>query len=102
VITANTAARSIITVAVLEIHIEIKYAVNINPNKRLEGLFPVIVKILSAIRLCNPEPSIANAIKNHPINKNNIGSIYCAATTLKSQIPSIGNKRNGSNDVTAR
>ena len=71
------------------------------PNKILEGFVPTIIKILNAIRLCKFQRSIAAAIIKPPINKNKIGSMYCAAVSLISMIPKDGKKINGRMEVIA-
>lgn len=71
------------------------------PNKSCEGFLPVTDKIFNATRLCNPHFSIANEIINPPINKNRIGSMYCAAVSLISMIPKEGKKIKGRREVIA-
>ena len=71
------------------------------PNKSCAGFFPVIERIFKATRLCNPHFSIANEIINPPINKNRMGSMYCAAVSLISMIPREGKKTKGRREVIA-
>lgn len=67
--TANAIGNIITAVAVFEIHIERNVAENINPNKIEFAVPPNIEIILRAIRLCNPQFSIAIASINPPINR---------------------------------
>ena len=71
------------------------------PSKSCAGFFPVIESIRSATRLCKPHFSIANEIINPPINKNRIGSMYCAAVSFISMMPSDGNNTKGRREVIA-
>lgn len=65
-----TADKNIITVAVLEIHIETKNVTNITPANIRLGLPPNIDKIRSDKRSCSCHRSMAKANKKPPMNRN--------------------------------
>ena len=92
---------SIMTVAVFEIHMEMINAVSITPIRILPAECPVDERMNKAKRRCKPHFSMAKLSRNPPRNRNSIGSMYWADTTLMSAMPQAGININGMNEVTA-
>ena len=101
VITASAIGSIITAVAVFEIHIDRKAPENINPNKIEFAVPPNIEIIFRAIRLCNPQFSMAIASINPPINRKITEFIYDPEISEPDKTPSSGKKTNGTNDVAA-
>jgi len=99
--TANAIGNIITAVAVFEIHIERNVAENINPNKIEFAVPPNIEIILRAIRLCNPQFSIAIASINPPINRKITEFMYEPEISEPDKTPRSGKKTNGTKDVAA-
>lgn len=59
----------IIAVAVLDIHMDKKPVAIIKPKMTFFSLVPTTLIILKAIRLCNPDRSMAKPTTKPPINK---------------------------------
>ncbi len=92
----------IITVAVLEIHIERKNEDAIKPRRIRAGLTPVKARMLRAMRLCKFHLSIARATRNPPINRKMTSLKYVADTAFPSIIPNSGKRATGNREVIAR